>query len=85
MPKGAFSSGSNHRGFGSELSLPVSLVGKGVSEHGCLCLLISKWVSKRKEYESLSVFKPVPSRSDSYCSMSLENTRSWAISKEWAI
>lgn len=46
-----------------------------------VCLLISKLVSKRKQYESLSVFKPVPSRSDSYCSVSLENTntRSWAI------
>lgn len=46
-----------------------------------VCLLISKLLSKGKEYESLSVFKPVPSRSDSYCSVSLENTntRSWAI------
>ncbi len=42
----------------------VSLVGKGVSEHGCLCLLISNLVSKRKEYESLSVFKPAHLRSD---------------------
>lgn len=74
--KSVSSSGSNHRGFGSELSLPVSLVGKGVSEHGCLCLLIIKLVSKRKQYEYLSVFKPAPSSSDSYCSVSLENTRS---------
>lgn len=44
--------------------LLFNLVGKGVSEHGCLCLLISKLVSKRKQYESLSVFKPAHLRSD---------------------
>lgn len=55
---------------GSEVSLPVSF---GRREHGCVCLLISKLVNKRKEYESLSVFKPVPSRSDSCCSVSLES------------
>lgn len=36
--KSVSSSGSNHRGFWSEVSLPLSLVGKkGVSEPGCVC------------------------------------------------
>lgn len=30
----------------SELSLPVSLVGKGVSEDGSLCLFVNKQIVK---------------------------------------
>lgn len=51
--KSVSSSGSNYRGSGSEVSLPVSLVGKRVGEDGCVCLLISKFTFLWVHRESL--------------------------------